>query len=187
MAVQLLKRLFTVVEYHRMAEAGILGEDDRVELLDGEIVQMNPIGSRHASCVKRLVDILIPLQVGRKVILSVQDPIALGEHSETQPDLTVLKPRPDFYAKAHPGPADVFLVVEVAETSAAYDRDMKVPLYAQAGVPEVWVIDVAEASIEIYRGPAPEGYRARQVVRRGQRLAPEAFPHLDVAVGDVLG
>jgi Uma2 family endonuclease len=104
------------------------------------------------------MDSFIPLQVGRKVILSVQDPIELGEHSEPQPDLTVLKPRPDFYAKAHPGPADVFLVVEVAETSAAYDRDMKVPLYAQAGV-----------------------------VRRGQRLAPEAFPHLDVAVGDVLG
>src|ERR1700675_3419950 len=120
MAVQLLKRLFTVVEYHRMAEAGILGEDDRVELLEGEVVQMSPIGSRHASCVKRLVDIFIPLQVGRKVILSVQDPIELGEHSEPQPDLTVLKPRPDFYAKAHPGPADVFLVLEVAETSAAY-------------------------------------------------------------------
>jgi hypothetical protein len=156
MAVQLLKRLFTVVEYHRMAEAGILGEDDRVELLEGEIVQMGPIGSRHASCVKRLVDIFIPLQVGRKVILSVRDPIELGEHSEPQPDLTVLKPRPDFYAKAHPGPADVFLLVEVADlsacnaqagTSAAYDRDMKVPLYAQAGVPEVWVVDVAVGDV----------------------------------------
>ena len=187
MAVQLLKRLFTVAEYHRMAEAGILGEDDRVELLEGEIVQMRPIGSRHASCVKRLVDIFIPLQVGRKVIISVQDPIRLGEHSEPQPDFTVLKPRPDFYAKAHPEPADVFLVVEVAETSAAYDRDMKVPLYAEAGVPEVWVVDVAEAGIEVYREPAPEGYRVRQVVRRGQHLAPEAFPHLDVAVDDVLG
>ena len=187
MSVQLLRRSFTVEDYHRMAQAGILSEDDRVELIDGEILKMAPIGSRHAGAVKRLLDKFIHLQVGRKVMLSVQDPIRLGEHSEPQPDLTVLKPRPDFYAKAHPEPADVFLVVEVAETSAAYDRDMKVPLYAEAGVPEVWVVDVAEAGIEVYREAAPEGYRVRQVVRRGQHLAPEAFPHLDVAVDDILG
>ncbi|GIX47745.1 MAG: hypothetical protein KatS3mg131_1956 [Candidatus Tectimicrobiota bacterium] len=143
MAVTLPKRRFTVAEYHKLAEAGILSEDERVELIEGEIVAMAPIGSRHAGAVKRLLDQFIPLQAARRVLLSVQDPIRLGEHSEPQPDVALLRPRPDFYAAEHPGPEEVLLVVEVAETSAEYDREVKVPLYARFGVPEVWLVDLA--------------------------------------------
>lgn len=181
------RRSFTVDEFHRMAAAGIFAEDDRVELLDGEIVEMTPIGSRHAACVKRLVDILIPLQTARRAILSIQDPIRLGEHSEPQPDLALLNPRADFYAAAHPGPDDVLLVVEVAETSAAPDREIKVPLYARHGVPETWLVDLDAGQVEVFRQPSPEGYREMQTLQRGDTFAPQAFPDRRLAAADILG
>jgi Uma2 family endonuclease len=184
MPTQLLKRLFTVAEYHRMAEAGILGEDDRVELLEGEIVAMTPIGSRHAACVARLTALLSRVQ--ERGIVWVQNPIRLGEHSEPQPDLAVLKPRADFYAQAHPEPEDVLLVVEVAETSADYDREVKLPLHARAGIPEVWLVDLTEERIEAYLQPAPNGYREVRHVGRDGRAAPQAFPDLELAVADLL-
>jgi len=187
MAVQLLRRSFTVEDYHRMAQAGILSEDDRVELIDGEILKMAPIGSRHAGAVKRLLDKFIHLQAAGKVLLSVQDPIRLGEDSEPQPDLTLLRPRPDFYGSSHPGPQDVLLVVEVAETSATYDREVKLPLYARAGIPEVWLIDLSEERIEIHRHPFPRGYQQVQHLRRGERLAPDALPDVSFAVEAILG
>lgn len=134
MAAQLVTHRFTVQDYHRMAAAGIFHEDDRLELLQGEIVEMPPIGPGHASGVNRLMNIFLPLQRDGKVIISVQNPIRLGEHSEPQPDLALLKPRPDFYARQHPGPQDMSLVVEVMESSACYDREVKVPLYARCGI-----------------------------------------------------
>src|SRR5919106_2349460 len=116
MSVQVLRRRFTVDEYYRMAEAGILHEDDRIELIEGEIVEMSPIGSRHAACVKRLIG-LFSRQVGpESATLGVQDPIHLGEYSEPQPDIALIHPRPDFYVSAHPGPADILLLIEVADT-----------------------------------------------------------------------
>lgn len=186
MAVPVLRRRFTVDEYHRMAEAGILAEDDRVELIEGEIVEMSPIGSRHAACVKRMTS-LFYRQVGQKAIVSVQDPIRLTERSEPQPDLALLRLRPDFYAKAHPGPEDILLVVEVAETSPDYDRTVKLPLYAQARIPEVWLVDLAGEGVEVYRTPTPQGYREVQHARRGQRLIPQAFPDVDLTVDEVFG
>jgi Uma2 family endonuclease len=183
--VQLLRRLFTVAEYHRMAEAGILSEDDRVELLEGEVVTMSPIGSRHAACVARLTALLSG--TGRQAILWVQNPIRLGEHSEPQPDVALLKPRPDFYAASHPGPEDVLLVVEVAETSAATDREVKVPLYARSGIPEVWLVDLAEDQVEVFRKPSAQGYQDLQVLRRGDSLAPLLFPYLLLPVDTVVG
>jgi len=185
MAVQLSKRLFTVVEYHRMSEAGIFSEDDRVELIEGEIVEMTPIGSRHAAVVNRL-NRLCSRGVGERAVVSIQNPIRLGEHSEPQPDVTLLRPRPDFYAASHPGPLDVLLVVEVAETSAAYGRAVKVPLYARAGIPEVWLVDLAEGQIEVSRHPSPQGYQEVRTVRRGEALAPLALPELTLAVGAIL-
>jgi len=184
--VQLLKRLFTVAEYHKMAEAGILSEDDRVELLEGEIVAMSPIGSRHAACVDRLAQCLV-VQVGGRAIVRVQNPIRLGEHSEPQPDVALLKPRPDFYASSHPGPEHVLLVIEVAETSAAVDREVKVPLYARFGVPEVWLVDLAGDQVEVFREPSAEGYREVRVLRRGESLAPALLPDLLLPVDAVLG
>jgi Uma2 family endonuclease len=186
MAVQLARRLFTVAEYHRMAEAGILGEDDRVELRDGEIVAMSPIGSRHAGCVNRLTNVLVG-RLGGKAIVHVQNPVSLDEHSEPQPDVALLKPRPDFYAGAHPGPEDVLLIIEVADTSADSDRDVKLSLYARAGIGEVWLVDLVAERVELYRQPSPRGYQDRHTVWRGQRLAPQALPDLDLSVDAVLG
>ena len=126
MAAQLVTYRFTVQDYHRMEAAGIFHEDDRLELLQGEIVEMPPIGPGHASGVNRLMHCFLSLQAEGKVIISVQNPIRLGEYSEPQPDLTVLKPHPDFYSRNHPGPEDVFLVVEVMASSTDYDREVKV-------------------------------------------------------------
>jgi len=182
MSVRLLKRRFTVEEYHRMAQAGILSEDDRVELIEGEIVEMVPIGSRHAASVNRLTNLLSEL-VGKRAIVSVQNPVRLGPYAEPQPDVALLRPRNDFYAPAHPGPQDALLVVEVAETSADYDREIKMALYARAGVPEAWLVDLQEGVVEVHRSPAPDGYRRVQQHRPGQHLSPE----VSLAVDEVLG
>lgn len=159
MTAQLITHRFTAKDLHRMVEAGILQEDDRVELLQGEIVDMPPIGPGHASGVNRLLNAFLPLQMDRKAIIGVQNPIHLGEHSEPQPDLALLKPRPDFYAQGHPTPHDVLLLIEVMENSAGYDREVKVPLYARFDIPETWLVDVERGLIEVYRVPSPEGYR----------------------------
>ncbi|MBI4279266.1 MAG: Uma2 family endonuclease [Armatimonadetes bacterium] len=185
MSVRLLRHRFTVDEYHRMADAGILTEDDRVELIQGEIVEMVPIGSRHAACVNRLAQSLAREAAG-DTIVSVQNPVRLGEDSEPQPDVALLRPRPDFYAGGLPGPTDVLLVVEVAETSADSDREIKIPLYARAGVPEVWLVDLRAATVEVYRNPSPQGYRAAVRHRRGEPLSVEALPDLRVLVDEVL-
>lgn len=175
MAVEIVRHRFTVEDYHRMAHAGVLGENDRVELIEGEIVEMAPVGSRHASCVDRLVR-LFTQGLGEQVIVRVQNPVRLGERPEPQPDLALLRPRLDFYAEAHPGPKDVFLLVEVADTSASYERQVKLPFYAQWGIPEVWLVDLAEGVVEVCREPRPEGYAMSEKHLRGQRLAPRAFP-----------
>ena len=187
MAVPLVTYRFTVQDYHRMAEAGIFHEDDRLELLEGEIVEMPPIGPGHAGGVKRLMHGFLPLQVERKAIISVQDPIRLGERSEPQPDLALLKPHPDFYALEHPSPEHVLLVVEVMDSSASYDREVKVPLYARCGIPEAWLVDVEQGLIEMYRAPAPGGYQQVRTPRPGERLSPQAFPELILTVDELLG
>lgn len=186
MPVQLLRRCFTVEEYHKMARAGILSEDDRVELIEGEIVEMTPISSRHAACVDRL-NRLFTHHLGQRAIVRVQSPIRLGEHSEPQPDLTLLKPKPDFYAAAHPKSEDVLLAVEVAETSSDYDRQVKIPLYTQAGIPEAWLVNLQGDTIEIYQKPSSSGYGQVRRARRSQRIALGAFPDLELSVDDVLG
>ncbi|MGH2351978.1 MAG: Uma2 family endonuclease [Chloroflexota bacterium] len=192
-----LRRRFTVDEYYRMAEAGILHPEERVELLDGEIIQMSPIGSPHASSVKRLNHVF-SRSVGQRAVVSVQDPIRLNGRSEPEPDLALLRPRADFYAGAHPRPEDILLVVEVADSSTAYDRRVKLPRYAQAGIPEVWLLVLAEprdsgttgntgTSLEVYRQPSSQGYRLVLRPRRGERLAPRLLPDVELAVDEVLG
>ncbi len=186
MSVELLRRPFTVEEYHRMLDAGILREDDRVELLEGEIVERAPIGSRHAACVDRL-NFLFTRALGPSAIVRVQNPIRLGERSEPQPDVALLHARSDFYAEGHPGPRDILLLVEIAETTAEVDRQIKIPLYARAGIPEVWLVDLAGECVEVYRTPGSQGYQQLQRVRRGQRLPSQAIPDLELAVDDILG
>jgi Uma2 family endonuclease len=184
--VQVLKRRFTVEEYYKMADAGIFTENDRVELLDGEIVEMTPIGSSHAAVVDRLTKLFSRL-VGEAALVRVQGPIRLSEHSEPQPDLALLKPRPDFYARAHPIPKDVLLVVEVAETSVGIDRKVKIPLYAKAGISEVWLVDVDEERVAVYRKLSSRGYDEVQRLRRGRSISPQALLDLKLSVSGVLG
>jgi len=169
-----------------MAEAGILSEDDRVELIEGEIVRLSPIGTRHSACVDRL-NALFTSRLRRRAIVRVQNPIVLSRWTEPQPDLTVLRPRADFYAERHPGPAEVLLVIEVAETSGEYDRGTKLGLYARARIPEVWIVDVPGQAIEVYRVPALRSYGDRRRLVRGRRLAPIAFPRTAFRVAEILG
>lgn len=186
MAIQLSRRLFTVHEYYQMAQAGILHEDDRVELIEGEIVQMTAIGSRHAACVDRLTQLFV-VKVAERAIVRVQNPVRLSEYTEPQPDLALLRPRSDFYAAAHPGPLDVLLIVEVADTSAGIDRAAKIPLYARAGIPEAWLVDLQADRIETYRQPTPQGYQDVRRLARGAHLGVAAFPDLTLAVTNILG
>jgi len=186
MVVQILRWQFTVADFARMAEAGIFAEDDRVELIDGEVRAMSPVGPRHAAIVKRL-NTLIGRQVAGLAIVSVQDPIQLTDYTEPQPDIAVLRIREDFYARAHPLPTDVFVVVEVAETSLEYDREEKVPRYAQARIPEVWLIDVERETVTQYTQPDGTHYRSEQVLQRHHLLVSTALNSLQLAVDDIFG
>ena len=185
MAVEITRRAWTVDEYERMAEAGILTEDDRVELIEGEIVQMSPIGSRHAACVNR-VAAWLQRKIGQDTIISVQNPIRLNDYTEPQPDIAVLRLQADFYAPAHPTPADVLLVIEVAETSLAYDRDVKLPRYAEAQIPEVWLIDLAGATVTHYAQPRNGVYADVHPAQRGEVLIARTFPNVLVPVDDLV-
>lgn len=185
-AVKVEHWTFTVDDYMRMLEAGILTEDDRVELIEGEIIKMSPIGDLHAGCVKK-GNALFNRLVGQQVIVSVQDPIRLDNHSEPQPDLALLKPRKDYYAQAKPTPADVLLIVEIADSSIDYDRRVKVPLYARASIPVVWLVDLNADAIEVYSQPANGAYQVLQTVHRGDRLTLESLPDLAIMADDILG
>lgn len=160
---------FTVDEYDRLGEAGILGEDDPVELIEGELSVMTPIGRRHAACVDRL-NRLLSQRVGDQAIVRVQSPVRLDDHTEPQPDMALLCPREDFYANAHPGPDDLLLVIEVADSSVGYDREVKLPLYARASVVEVWIVDLGRSAIEAHREPRTEGYAERKLYRGHDEL-----------------
>jgi Uma2 family endonuclease len=176
---------FTAADYARMLEAGILHEDDRVELLGGQVVEMSPMGAPHAAATERVRHVLSGA-LGSRAQVRDQKPLALGEYDEPEPDLSVVRPRADFYLQGHPGPADVLLLVEVAETSLVYDQSTKAALYAAAGIREVWVVNLPDGVLEVYRDPRPTGYQDRQTHRRDERVAPQAFPDLEAAVADLL-
>ncbi|MEG3876396.1 Uma2 family endonuclease [Microcoleus sp. herbarium7] len=186
MSVQMQRRLFTVQEYHLMGEAGILGEDDRVELIEGEIVQMAAIGTRHASCVKRLLRqfSVIPHD---QAIIGVQDPIQLNEHTEPQPDVVLLQFRLDYYETAHPIASEVLLLVEVSNSTVDFDRDVKVPNYARSAIQEVWLWELEINCLEVYRCPTANGYTSMQKFERGEMVAPLTFPEFEVSVDFILG
>ena len=186
MSVQVLRRHFSVGEYYRMAEAGLFTEDDRVELIEGEIIEMNPIGSRHAACVGRLTE--LPGSMTRDVaIVRVQNPVQVNDYSEPLPDVTLLKRRDDFYAQANPGAADVLLIIEVSDTTLEYDRQVKLPLYARARIPEVWIVNIPEDTIEVYARPSRGKYQDALTVERGQRLPLTSVPSMRLDAESVLG
>ncbi|MBV9926317.1 MAG: Uma2 family endonuclease [Acidobacteria bacterium] len=182
----MIRYSFTVAEYQRMGQAGIFSEDDRVELIDGEIVKMSPIGELHASCVGRLTQTLI-LLLRRRVIIWTQNPIVLDDYSEPQPDLAILKPRSDFYRQAHPRPEDVLIVIEVSDSTLGFDRKVKLPLYAGAGIPEAWVVNLPEECIEVYSDPAGGEYQTARSYARGRRLQSHTLASLRLSVSKVLG
>jgi Uma2 family endonuclease len=169
-----------------MAKAGIFHEDDRVELIDGEIIQMPPIGRRHAATVDRVTFHFFRAFEGA-VQVRVQNPIRLDEWNEPQPGVTLLRVRADFYTSGHPTSEDILLVVEVADSSAQFDRRVKLPLYARKGIPEIWLVDLRRETMAVHRDPAPDGYRTSTVLRRGDRIAPVAFPDREIAIADILG
>jgi Uma2 family endonuclease len=186
MSVNLAKHHFTVSEYERMGETGVLPPDARVELIEGEIIEVSPIGSRHAACVKVLSK-TINHQVADDGIVSTQDPIRLNDFSEPQPDIAVLKYRADFYRNAHPQPPDVLLVVEVADTTVEYDRRVKVPLYARAGIPEALLFNLPDDQLEYYSRPEPGTYQLSRVLNRGEKFESTALPGLTIDVDTILG
>jgi Uma2 family endonuclease len=179
------KHRFSVKDYYRMAETGVLRPDARVELLDGEIIDMSPIGPFHGSVTKYLTQLFTAAAKGRW-ITAVQDPVRLDDHSEPQPDLMLLKPIPDFYRKSHPRPEDVFLLIEVSDTTLATDRDQKLPAYGRAGIAEVWIVNLNEELIEVYREPHFTGYNSKTVLRAGDHASPRAFPDATVDVAALL-
>ncbi len=186
MSVQVHRKTFSIDEYHRMADAGIFSHNEHVELITGDIFAMVPIGSYHASQVDRFNRIFMK-KAGEKAIVRVQNPIYLDEHSEPEPDVALVKPCMDFYAAHHPEPKDVLLLVEVSDTTLNYDRDIKLPLYAKAGVQEAWIVNLLESCIEVYSDPTEHGYAAMRKFYRGQTVVSAMFPDVSIAVDDIFG
>lgn len=176
-------RRFTVDEYYRMAEAGILGLDERVELLDGEIFTMAAMGSPHASRI-RFIEGWFEARLAGRALKSIQLPVRLDDGSEPEPDFALLVPRDDLYESAHPGPSDVLLIIEIADTSLAYDR-RKLALYAAAGIPDVWIFDLRRRRALVHRDPQGSRYRTIENVARGGTLSPLAFPDLILPVSEI--
>ncbi|MGE3600725.1 MAG: Uma2 family endonuclease, partial [Dehalococcoidia bacterium] len=182
----LLKRWrLTVDDYHRMAKAGILHEDDRVELIEGELIEMATIGSYHFTSVNNLNQEFSGRSSGR-FIVSVQNPVRVSRHSEPRPDIALLRPRADKYAGGLPGPEDVLLIVEVSDPTVAADRRVKLPLYAAAGIPEAWLVNIPRRSIEVHREPRGGRYQQVTVFRKGERIALLLLLDVTVAVEDIL-
>jgi Uma2 family endonuclease len=181
----LTKHRFSTKEYHQMAETGVLPPNARVELLDGQIIDMPPIGPSHGGTTKRLTHIFTPPARGRWIV-AVQDPVHLDAHSEPQPDVMLLRPAADFYTDRHPGPADVLLLIEVADTSLSYDRGEKLPAYGRAGIREVWIVNLPERRLEVYRDPHTAGYGSSTVLCAGDKASPLAFPDLTVDIAELL-
>ena len=179
------RRRFTVAEYYAMAEAGILAPDERVELLDGEIIVMPPIGDWHVARVNLFTNTFPPQLQGRAVV-SVQNPTRLDDASEPQPDVMLLRWRDDFYGGGHPGPADVLLLIEVSDTTVDYDRSAKLATYAAAGIPEVWIASRRDRRIESYADPAGDAYATVRYYEPGESIAPQAFPDVVLQVDQII-
>ncbi len=184
MPVQIIKRLLTVEDYHKMGEAGILQERG-IELINGEILEMSPIGSKHVSCVNKLNALLNALLAG-KAIISIRNPIITGDYSEPEPDIAILKYREDFYTQEVPHARDVLLVIEVADSSVAYDREIKLPQYAQSGIPEFWLINLEDNEIELFWQPVGKNYKFRELLRYEDRVQSKTM-EFNLPSSDIIG
>lgn len=180
------RKSFSVNEYHKMIETGILGEDDHLELIKGDIINMAAIGCYHAACVDKL-NMLFMINLAGKVIVRVQNPIVFEDKSEPEPDISLVKPRTDFYAKKLPGPEDVFLIIEVADTPIGYDRESKIPIYAGAGIQESWLVNLTDICVEVYTEPDKGDYRNIRKYKKGDIIRPVEFPDMKIEVSDIFG
>jgi Uma2 family endonuclease len=185
-SVEINRHSFTVADYERMCQVGIFSEDERLELVCGEVIQMSPIGERHAACVN-VLDEIVRERLGRSVTVSVQNPVLLDAFSAPQPDILILKRRADFYRHAHPRPEDVLLIIEVSDSTLEYDRKVKMPLYAGVGIPEAWLVNLPEERIEVYSDPADGEYQTVRTHARGRRLQSHTLASLRLLVSKVLG
>ena len=182
---ELPRHLWTVDEFHRMGEVGLLNADARVELIEGEVVEMAPIGDAHAATSNRLNRLLV-LAVGERGIVAVGNPVRLSPQSEPQPDFSVLRPRADYQTKG-PRPEDVMLAVEVSDTTLRRDRRVKLALYARAGIPEFWIVNLEVREVEIYRSPAGDSYASVERKGPGDVVTMEALPGVLIAISEILG
>ena len=180
------RRRFTVAEYYAMADAGILSENDRVELLDGDIIVMPPIGNWHAFGVNSIVAVFPSTLLASRAILSVRNPVRLDIGSEPQPDAMLLRWQDDFYSLEHPSPADVLLLIEVSDTTVDYDRNEKLPLYARAGIPEAWIVNRPARRIEAHADPSGNEYATVRYCGPGETIAPQAFPDIVLEVSRII-
>jgi Uma2 family endonuclease len=183
--VSQVQHRFSVKDYYRMAETGVLRPDARVELLEGRIIDMSPIGPFHGGVTNYLNKLFTAAARGRW-LTSVQNPLHLDDQSEPQPDLMLLKPAADFYRKRHPEPEEVFLLVEVSDTTLEFDRAEKLPAYGRAGVAEVWIVDLNHGTIEVYREAHFTGYSSKTILRAGEQAKPAAFADVVVEVAELL-
>jgi len=184
MSIQLEKRLFSVDEYHKMVENGILSESDNVELIDGEILKMAPIGSRHAAFVDFISDLFRSL-IKQQVIIRIQNPVYVSNYSEPEPDIAIVKYRKDFYIKSHPKKEDILLIIEITESSINYDREIKLPKYAEALITEVWILIIPEDKLEIYRNPVNGKYQDVLILDKQKKITPLNFKYIEILVGDL--
>ena len=168
-----------VSDFNTMSEIGIFNEDDHIELIEGGLITMSPIGKQHAWETRQL-NYLFSRLVADKALVDVQNPLILDDYNEPEPDIMLLHYRADFYKTARPRPADVFLLIEVADTSLNYDKNTKIPLYAKYGVPEVWLVDLLHKKLEIHRRPGANGYRQILIPERGEKIAPEQLPDVEI-------
>ena len=178
------RRLITVADYHKMAEVGILSPEDRVELIEGEIIEMAPPGSEHAGRVNSLARLLM-MAVGSRAVVTVQSPVRLSDILEPRPDFAVLRPRDDFYAAGHPGAADVLLLIEVSSSSLTYDRSVKGSLYARHGGPEFWIVDVRQRLVTVHREPREDGYGVVSQAGLGDTLTIASLPGIALPAADI--
>ncbi|HLH29800.1 MAG TPA: Uma2 family endonuclease [Terriglobia bacterium] len=186
MQIETTKKKFTVEDYYHMAEAGILQPDERVELIEGEVVEMSPIGDPHGVITDR-ANMIFARGLGDKVVVSVQRPVRINRYNELQPDVVLIRPRENFYGTRHPRPEDVVLLIEVSDTTLRKDQLVKLPIYARSGIPEVWIIDINADAIHTYRQPQRDRYLTTASVGRGESVSPAAFPEFVMRVEDLLG
>ncbi|GAB4255850.1 MAG: Uma2 family endonuclease [Methylomicrobium sp.] len=180
------KHLTDIDEWRRLGEAGIFPPDSRLELINGEILEMSPIGCNHAGHLNRILNKLLKLLTSETAIASVQNPLQLGDLSEPEPDFMLLKPNPDFYSTRHPVAADVLLLIEVADSSLDFDRNQKMHLYALHRISEYWLLNLKDSCVEIYRKPAGDLYAEKRTLTTGDSIALSELPDITIAIGDLL-